>query len=474
MSETLKPDLCVIGAGSGGLSVTAAAAAMQVSVVLVEKNKMGGDCLNYGCVPSKALIAAGHAAQTMRGAQRFGLQPVEPRANMAAVHDHVHGVITAIAPNDSEERFTAMGVKVIRAAGKFVARDTLEAGGFQIKARRFVIATGSSASAPPIPGLDQVRYLTNETVFGLKELPARLVVIGGGPIGLELAQAFRRLGCEVTVLEAARALSREDPELATVALTRLREEGVVIREAVKIVRMEARGAGARILLAAGEVEEPVDASHVLIAAGRAPNVNNLGLEQAGVAFDKRGVKVDAGLRTSNRKIYAIGDVAGGAQFTHAANYHAGLVIRSALFRLPVRIKAHLIPRVTYTDPEIAVAGLTEEQAKEQHKVVHVYRWPFAENERAQAERETQGHIKVMTDRKGRVLGAGIAGPRAGELIMPWQMAISKGMKIGEFASLVFPYPTLSEVSKRVAVTRLQKGLANPWLPRILRFMRGFG
>lgn len=474
MSEVLKPDLCVIGAGSGGLSVAAAAAAMQVSCVLVEKGEMGGDCLNYGCVPSKALIAAGHAAHTMRSAGRFGLQAVEPRVDMERVHAHIHGVIAAIALNDSEARFTSMGVKVIRAAGKFTARDCLEAGGYQIKARRFVIATGSSAVPPPIPGLDQVRFLTNESVFDLKQLPPRLVVIGGGPIGLELSQAFRRLGSEVTVLEAARALSREDPELAATAIARLRAEGVDIREGVKIARIEARGSGARILLQGVEVEEPVDASHVLVAAGRAPNVNNLGLEQAGVEFERRGVKVDARMRSSNRRIYAIGDVAGSAQFTHAANYHAGLVIRSALFRLPVRMQPHLVPRVTYTDPEIAVAGWTEEQAREKHGIVHVYRWPFAENDRAQAARESHGHIKVVTSKKGVILGAGIAGPHAGELIMPWQMAITRAMKIGEMASFVSPYPTLSEVSKRVAVTHLQKGLSNPWLPRMLAFMRRFG
>lgn len=472
--EILKPDLCVIGAGSGGLSVAAAAAAMSVPVVLIEKGEMGGDCLNYGCVPSKALIAAGHAAHAMREAGAFGVRPVEPRVDMAAVHAHVHGVIAAIAPNDSEARFTAMGVRVIRAAARFISRDTCEAGGFQIKARRFVIATGSSATAPPIPGLDQVRYLTNENIFDLKELPQRLIVIGAGPIGLELAQAFRRLGSEVTVLEAAKALSREDPELAAVALARLRAEGVDIREGVRIAGMEARGSGARVLLEGHDVPEPVDGSHVLIAAGRAANVNNLGLEQAGVSFDRRGIRVDRSLRSSNKRIYAIGDVAGGAQFTHAANYHAGLVLRASLFRMPVRVKDHLVPRVTYTDPEIAVAGLTEEQARANDRSINVYRWPFAENDRAQAERQTHGHIKVITNAKGVVLGAGIAGPHAGELIVPWQMAVTQGMKITRMAGLVMPYPTLSEVSKRAAVTSYQTSLGNPWLQRILRFLRGFG
>ncbi len=474
MSEILTPDLCVIGAGSGGLSVAAAAAAMSVPVVLIEKHQMGGDCLNTGCVPSKALIAAGHAAQAMREAGRFGVRAVEPRVDMTAVQAHVKDVIAAIAPIDSAARFTAMGVRVISAAGKFVSRDAVEAGGFVVKARRFVIATGSSAAAPPIPGLDQVRYLTNETIFDLKELPSQLIVIGGGPIGLELAQAFRRLGSAVTVLEAARALSREDPELAAVALDRLRAEGVDIREGVKIARIEARGAGARVLPDGKEIQEPIDGSHLLIAAGRSANVHNLGLEQAGVEFDKRGVKVGQDLRTTNKRIYAVGDVAGGAQFTHAANYHAGLVLRATLFRLPVRVKPHLIPRVTYTDPEIAVAGLTEEQAREAHGVVFVYRWPLAENDRAQAERTPHGHIKVMVSRKGKVLGAGIVGAHAGELIAPWQMAVSEGMKISQMTSYVLPYPTLSEISKRAAMLHLQKSLGNPWLQRALRFLRKFG
>ncbi len=475
MNDILTPDLCVIGAGSGGLSAAAAAAAMGVPVVLVEKGEMGGDCLNYGCVPSKALIAAGHAAHTMRTAAKFGIQPVEPRVDMAKVQAHIQGVIAAIAPNDSQARFTAMGVKVIRAAGKFTSANMLEAGGEGIRARRFIIATGSSPSAPSIAGLDQVRYLTNETIFGLKELPSRLIVVGGGPIGMELAQAFRRLGSEVVILEAVRALAREDQELAQPAIMQLRAEGVDIREGVKILRMEARGAGARVILQGSQqgLEETIDGSHLLIAAGRSPNVHNLGLEQAGVAFDSKGVKISKSLRTSNRRIYAIGDVTGEAAFTHAANYHAGLVLRATLFRLPVRLQPQLIPRVTYTDPEIAVAGLSEEQARTAHKTVNVYRWPFAENDRAQADRSTAGHIKVIASAKDIVLGAGIVGRHAGELIIPWQMAVTKRLSLRGMAGLVMPYPTLSEVSKRAAVTQLQKSLGNAWLERVLVFLRKF-
>ncbi len=475
MNEVLTPDLCVIGAGSGGLSVAAIAASMQVPVVLIEKGEMGGDCLNYGCVPSKALIAAGHRAHTMAGADPFGVATAEPLVDMQKVHDHIHGVIASIAPNDSEERFTAMGVQVIRAAAKFTSRNTVEAGGRTIKARRFVIATGSSAAVPPIPGLDQVRYLTNETIFDLKETPTHLILVGGGPIGMELAQAYRRLGAAVTVLETFSVLGREDPELKGIVVDTMRSEGVDIREGVKIARIEAAGSGARVVLESeGGKEELVEGSHLLVAAGRAPNVNNLGLEQAGVAFSRTGIEVSKSLRTSNRRVYAIGDVAGGLQFTHAANYHAGLVIRATLFRMRVKSQDHLIPRVTYTDPEIAVAGLTEQQAREKHKLINVYRWTFAENDRAQAERETQGHIKVIASKKGQVLGAGIVGPHAGELLGLWQLAISKGLKVADIAGLVMPYPTLQEVSKRAAVLQYQKGLSNPWLGRVLRFLRKFG
>ena len=474
MAEILRPDLCVVGAGSGGLSVAAAAAMMRVPVVLVEKGEMGGDCLNSGCVPSKALIAAARAAHETRMAGRFGVGAVEPVVDFARVHAHVHGVIAEIAPNDSQARFEALGVRVIRAAGRFVAKGTLEAGPFAIKARRFVLATGSSPAILPIPGLENIRFLTNESVFGLKILPEHLLIVGGGPIGCELAQAFRRLGSRVTILEAARALGREDPELADVVLRRLRAEGVTLRDGARIARVEPLGDGARVILGGERGDEILDGSHLLIAAGRKPNVENLGLDAAGVAYGRGGVEVSASLRSSNRRVYAIGDVAGGAQFTHAANYHAGLVLRATLFRLRVKMAPSLIPRVTYTDPEIAVAGLSEEQARATHGAVDVLRWPFAENDRARAGRETDGHVKVVTAKNGRVLGAGIVGPHAGELIALWQLAISTKMKTGAVAGLVLPYPTLSEASKRAATSAYAASLRNPWLGRALSFLRRFG
>lgn len=478
MSELLKPDLCVVGAGSGGLSVAAIAASFGAAVVLIERGRMGGECLNVGCVPSKALIAAGNAAQGFRDAGRFGLRPGEPRVDMAGVRDHVRAVIDAIAPNDSAERFGALGVRVIQASACFTGPRSLTAGAFTVEARRFVIATGSRPALPPIPGLDEVRVLTNDTIFDLSQRPERLIVIGGGPIGVELGQAHRRLGAEVVILEGARLLSRDDPEIAAHIERALLAEGVEIHAGVTVERIEPRAEGLAATVRRGAAAWAVEGSHLLVAAGRQPVTDGLGLDAAGVAFDKAGIQVDKGLRTTNRRIYAIGDCAGpGAgpyKFTHVANYHAGLVIRSALFRLPVRVDTTAIPRVTYTDPEIAAVGLTEEEAKARHKGIRILRWPVAENDRAQAERRTAGHVKAIVTRRGTILGCAIAAAHAGELIVPWSLAIAKGHKIQDLAKLVFPYPTFSEVTKRTAVEFVRPFAQSAWVRRGVAIARWFG
>lgn len=477
--EIIETDLCVIGAGSGGLSVAAAAASMGAPVVLIEKGAMGGDCLNYGCVPSKALIAAGHAAQAMRDCARFGIAPVEPQVDMGAVRAHIRATIKAIAPNDEVGRFAAMGVRVIRAHARFTDPDIVEADGLCIKARRFVIATGSRPAAPPIPGLDQIAYLTNESIFDLDALPQRLGVIGGGPIGLELAQAFRRLGSEVIVLEAGKVLGREDEELANPVRDRLEREGVIVREGARILRIEPQTSGARIVLADEDdaqeaLQETLDVSHVLVAAGRKANVDDLGLELAKIAYDEKGVRVNESLRTTNKRVYAIGDVAGGAQFTHAANYHAGLVLRATLFRMPVRVKPHLIPRVTYTEPQIAIAGLSEMEARKTHVHICVHRWPFSENDRARADGKHEGHVKIVATPGGKILGAGIVGAHAGELIAAWQLAITKGLKLSDMASVVLPYPTLCEAAKRAAILHYARKVSSPNVQSLLKLLRRFG
>ncbi len=476
MVQQLTPDLCVIGAGSGGLSVAAAAAQLGVEVVLIEKHKMGGDCLNYGCVPSKAMIAAGKRAHFMRTCEPFGIAEVEPEIDPAKVHHHVKSVIAAIEPNDSVERFTGLGVTVIEAEGKFKDKGTVEAGDYEIKARRFIIATGSSPSVPPIPGVNNVPVFTNETIFDNTEKIDHLIVIGGGPIGMELAQAHRRLGCEVTVLEAFTALAKDDQELTKVVLDQLKSEGINILEGVRVERIELGGGGKGIRAALSKDDENfnVDGSHLLVAAGRRPNIDGLNLEAAGIKYARNGIKVSQGLKTTNKRVYAIGDVAGGLQFTHVANYHAGIVIRNALFRLPVKADSNAIPWVTYTEPELAHVGLTEEEAKKQYNKIRVLRWPYHENDRAQAERATKGFVKVVTNKGGRILGASIVGEHAGELIQMWALAISKAMKISAMTSFISPYPTLTEINKRVAYTYYSSSLTNPLIRRTISFLAKFG
>ena len=444
--DHIQTDICVIGAGSGGLSVAAGASQMGAKVVLLEGHLMGGDCLNFGCVPSKALLAAGQHAHAMTTGAPFGVRPVKPKIDYAAAKDHVRAVIDTIAPVDSQERFEGLGVHVIREYGRFISSSEVQARDTIIKARRFVIATGSTPFVPPIPGLDTVPYDTNETIFELRETPEHLLIIGGGPIGMEMAQAHIRLGCQVTVIEGFRALGNDDPELAEIVLNRLRDEGIAIEE--NALAAEVRGAKGAI-----EIETKdgriFKGSHVLVAVGRKASIDSLELDAADIAYD-RTVKVDAGLRTTNRKVYAIGDVAGGLQFTHVAGYHAGVIIRSMLFGLPARQRTDHIPWATYTDPELAQVGLTEAQAREKHGAkLEVARFEFAENDRAIATGKTVGLIKVMIV-KGRPVGASIAGAQAGELIGIWALVIANKLKMTAVANMVAPYPTMGEINKRAA------------------------
>ena len=445
--NSIKTDLLVIGAGSGGLSVAAGAAQMGADVTLLERHKMGGDCLNYGCVPSKAIIKAGKIAHEMRHAATYGIGSAEPEIDYAAVKDHVHGVIANIAPHDSQERFEGFGVRVIREHGRFVSEDTVEAGDTRITARRIVIATGSSPFVPPIPGLEEVPYLTNESLWDLREKPAHLIVIGGGPIGMEMAQAHRRLGSEVTVLEGEKALGKDDPELAAIALERLRGEGLVIEENTKAAKV--RGAAGAIEVEA-EDGRVFKGSHLLVAVGRRANTDGLDLETAGIKTTRTGVKVDDRLRTTNKRVYAIGDAAGGLQFTHVAGYHAGVVVQSALFGLPAKAKTAHLPWVTYIEPELAQVGLTEAQARKRHgPKLDVVRFNYDGNDRAQAERLTDGFFKVMVS-GGKPVGASIVGHQAGEHINFWAFAIANGVKMKAVTNMVSPYPTYGELNKRVA------------------------
>lgn len=475
MTEILKPDICVLGGGPGGLSVAAAAAAFGVPTVLIERGKMGGDCLNTGCVPSKSLLAAARRAELMRNAGVFGLNVQGVGVDFAKVHEHVHSVIAALAPTDSPERFTGLGVHVIRQHGKFKDRNTVMAGDAEIRARRFVIATGSTPAVPPIPGLDGGPFLTNENVFDLKERPEHLIIIGAGPVGLELAQAFRRLGSSVTVLEAVRPLANDDPECVAVLLGRLEREGIVIRSGVRVTGIARAGGVVTTTIETSGAEQTITGSHLLVAVGRSPQINEIGLEAAGIRHDHRGIIVNTRLKTSNWRVYAIGDCAAGyPALTHAANYHAGLVIRNALFRLPVGADNCAIPWVTYTDPELAQAGLTEAQARARRMKFRIARWPYHDNDRAQIERDSHGHIKVITTRKGKIVGATIVGAQAGELIAIWAFAIAQGLNIRALTNVVLPYPTLSELGKRAAIDFFTPSLTKPWVRRIISWMRIFG
>lgn len=428
---TIKTDICVIGAGSGGLSVAAGAVQMGARVVLIEKGEMGGDCLNTGCVPSKALL---HAAAS-------GMRFPEAMA-------HVQQTIATIAPHDSQDRFEGLGCKVIREAARFTSPKRVEAGEFRIKARRFVIATGSRPFIPPIPGLSGVPYLTNETLWDLTECPAHLLILGGGPIGMEMAQAFVRFGAKVTVIEAGHVLAREDAEAAALVKQALIAEGVRILEETDVTGAAGQGGAISLTLSDGQ---HLSGSHLLIAAGRRANSEELGLEHADVDRSKDGIRVDASLRTSNRRIYALGDVlADHPRFTHVAGYQAGVAIRGLLFGLPARLREDHIPHATYTDPELAQVGLTEEAARALYgDKLEVVRAEVSGNDRAVATgRAGPGVIKLMVV-KSRPVGATIVGPDAGELIALWSLAISAKLKMSRIAGMIAPYPTLAELNKRV-------------------------
>jgi pyruvate/2-oxoglutarate dehydrogenase complex dihydrolipoamide dehydrogenase (E3) component len=445
--KRIKTDILIIGAGSGGLSVAAGAAQMGADVVLLEGHKMGGDCLNFGCVPSKALIASGKAAYGQRHSAQYGVKDAAGEVDYAAAKDHVADVIAQIAPMDSVERFEGFGVNVIREYGRFISKDEVQAGDTVIKARRIVIATGSSPLVPPIPGLDKVPFETNETLFDLREWPEHLLIIGGGPIGIEMAQAHIRLGSKVTVIEGDKALGKDDPELAEVVLQRMRDEGIVIEEDALAAQVRGKAGAIEVEAKDGRVFK---GTHLLMAVGRKANTERLDLEKAGIEPTKNGIKTDDSLRTTNKKVYAIGDVAGGLQFTHVAGYHAGVIIRSMLFALPSKAKTSHIPWATYTDPELAQVGLTEVEAKKKHgPKLEVVRFHYNHNDRAIAERKTEGFIKVMVV-KGRPVGASIVGYQAGELINLWALALANNMKMSQIAAMVAPYPTIGEINKRAA------------------------
>ena len=448
-------DIAVIGAGAAGLSVTAVAAQLGLRVALVERGRMGGDCLNTGCVPSKALLASAHAVRAARAAGVLGIRIAEPEVDWAAVQAHVHGVIAAIAPMDSVARFTALGATVLQGHARFVARDALEValpeGIRRITAKRIVVAAGGRAAIPEVPGLAEVGFHTHETIFEVTPKPTHLLILGGGPIGLEMAQAHAALGCRVTLMQRRTIAPQDDPELVAGLRTALAADGIDLLEGVEVARVEP---GPTLVLSDGR---RVAGSHLLVAAGRVPNLDGLGLEAGGVTASARGIATDAGLRSvSNRRVFAAGDIAdpvgiGPRLFTHVGSYHAGIVVRRAIFRLPAKLDYAALPRVTYTDPELAQVGLTEAEARAAgHTDLRILRWPLAENDRAQAERRTEGLAKIVATPGGKVLGAGFLAPHAGEMLGAWTLAIAQGIKLSALAGMIVPYPTRSEAGKRAA------------------------
>ena len=478
MSKTqYDVDVCVIGAGSAGLSVASGAAQLGRSVVLFEADEMGGDCLNYGCVPSKALIAAGKHAHAFSSGEIFGVKVEKPTVNFDTVKAHIQGVIDHIAPVDSQERFEGLGCIVIRERASFKDANTVESATTEVKAKRFVIAVGSRASAPPIPGLADTPYLTNEAIFSVKTQPKKLLVIGAGPIGLELGQAFKRLGSEVEIVDIAAPLGRSEPEHAQVLVNALKDEGIVFHTPAKTKLIRKTKTGVAIDLEDGTT---LTGSHLLVAAGRAPNVDGLGLENADIKYDHRGIDVSDSLRTSNKRVYAAGDVAKGmGGLTHAAGYHAGQLIRNFYFSPPYmgdmlgKANTTRMPAAVYSEPELASIGMTEAQAKEAGHNVRCVSWDFEENDRAIAERSDHGGVKIVATKKGKILGASVVGESAGEIIHMISVAMANKVKISGLAQIISPYPTRSEAVKRAASSWYTDALFSDRTRKIAGFLSKF-
>jgi pyruvate/2-oxoglutarate dehydrogenase complex dihydrolipoamide dehydrogenase (E3) component len=453
MTRHIKADIVVIGAGSGGLSVASGAAQLGLKTVLFEKGEMGGDCLNYGCVPSKALISAASTANLLRHPGHKGVGAgAPPVIDFAAVMAHVHRAIATIAPHDSQERFEGLGCTVIRETARFAGLDAVESDSVRVTARKIVVATGSRAKVPNIPGLDTTPYLTNESLFELTTLPEHLIILGAGPIGLELGQAFVRLGSRVTVLEADRALPREDADLAAIVIAAIRREGVDLMEGAKASAISGSAGAVSVTYSLDGEDRSVQGSHLLVATGRAPSVEGLNLSAAGIGLDERGaILTDDQLLTTNKRVFAIGDVSGQGGLTHTAGAHAGLVIRKALFAQPIKASALVVPRATYTDPEIAAVGLSEAQARALHgDGIQVITADFSGNDRAVAEGRTDGMGKLILSPKGQILGVAMVGPGAGDLIQPWVLAMTSRLKLSAMTAFIAPYPTRGELNKRLA------------------------
>ena len=453
-------DLIVIGAGSAGLTAAGGVAMFGLKVALIEAGAMGGECLNTGCVPSKALLAAAKAAHGARDSARFGIEAT-PEVDWSGVRAHVDGAIAAIAPHDSQERFEELGIEVIRAPARFLDGKTLQVGNRRLKAPRVVIATGSKPAIPPIDGLADVPHLTNENLFELEMLPAHLIVLGGGAIGVEMAQAFRRLGSAVTVIEHGKPLARDDLDAANLVIAQLRSEGVEFELGRKATNVVTNGNSIVVKL---DDDRTVSGSHLLVAAGRRANINELNLAAAGVKVGKDGIEVDARRRTANHRIYAIGDCRAGPRFTHVASYEGALVGLEIALGWPGKVDWRALPHVTYCDPELAQIGLTETQARKRHGKIDVTRQEFSDNDRAVTEGDTRGFLKLVRH-KGKVVGATIIGAHAGELLEPWAQIINGKASAFALGSAIIAYPTRSEIAKAAAFAAYSPAVFGAWPKR---------
>lgn len=445
-------DLAVIGGGTAGLVSAAVSAGIGARTALVEQHRLGGECLWTGCVPSKAIIRSAAVLHTLRRAAEFGIDAQGGRTDFAAVMARVHAIIRTIQPHDSPERFRAMGVDVVEGRARFVSPEEAEVGGRRVRSKRWILATGSRTAVPPIPGLEAAGYLTHETLWDLRALPESMLVLGGGPIGIEMAQAFARLGSRVTVVAAAtQLLHREDPEIAAVLHRQLEREGVTLLLSAKAtaVRVEDGVKVAAVASADGETE--VRAAEVLVATGRRPNVEEMGLEALGVEVGEKGVTVDGALRTSASNVWAAGDVAGPYRFTHVADYQARIAAPNALFPLRRKADYRVVPWCTYTEPEVARVGMTEAQARDEWgDRAGVYRYAHDSLDRALCDGEPEGLTKLVLDPRGRIAGAHVVGPRAGETIHEAVLAVRHRLKLSDLSGMIHVYPTYPESLKRAA------------------------
>jgi len=468
-------DLCVIGGGAAGLVTAAGGAGLGARVALIEKNQLGGECLYTGCVPSKALLHQANLVHWANQAEQTGLT-IEGQPDFKLCHDYVHSVISKIAPNDSPERFVSLGVDVIPGEARFIDRQSVAVNDRIITAKKFVLATGTRPSLPPVQGLDEVAFFTNETIFANQQRLPELIILGAGPVGIELAQAHQRLGCRVTVIEMADTiLPNEDPELSLIVQNSLDRDGVKFLLGTRATKVRQLSPGNTGLELAVEhrtgMLQTIKGTHLLVATGRSPNIESLGLEHAGIKTDAGKILLDEYLRTTNKRVYACGDVAGPFNFTHMAEHQAGTVLRNTLFHMFAKPENRHIPWSTFTDPELARIGLSEAQARKQNIDYRVFRFPFAEIDRAIIDGQTAGLVKVIVNKKGRILGAALAGHQAGELIHELALAMKHNINLGKLSGLIHIYPALSQINRRVADTYLKNKLT-PTRKNILKYLFG--